>query len=178
MGLRNVKMHIKVIRQGWGAMGSGHVMVFAWPTSDDDYYVYKASKNHDKAIRGIKLDFGPESEAISFSNPKDEYKWQEGSNSVILDSETSFATFCEQLYASKFAHSRNYKPRTHNCVHAVMHALQIAGIDARIDSQEKEFKHLFCCLWYPTRIITPKDLISGLKHYKENTAAIESSISL
>lgn len=153
-------MKIKIVRENYGYMLSGHVHLIAWCESGKDFY----TPSKGKRIFAIKLDFypkkGPSIEPVS--RPHD----NEDHNSVILNSEINFAAFCEELANSPFAHCDSFNWTKANCVDSIKFALEKANLSITFN-KTRSCKHIinfFCC---PSTFTPPREIIKTLKYWKK-----------
>ena len=157
-------MKLKVVRSQNSVL-SGHVLVYAWSESDEDFYYISSGEK----IRGLKLDFPAFYPRLPLSQiHEDNINQDEDNNSIILDSHVSFEFFYTKLMNSKFNMKNVFNEKSNNCVHAVIYALKSAKIKLDLDENIK-MKHLFCCFWCPVNIITPKELMTALAVYKKQS---------
>lgn len=77
-----------------------------------------------------------------------------------------YSSFSEALKKSDYYSPDNYSRTENNCVHAVMFALKLCGVELDIDTKNSECKHLFCCFFAPSKIITPKELFDSIMRYQ------------
>lgn len=154
-------MKIKVVREPLGDGFSGHVSLFAWSESSEDF----VNELGDK-IYALAFDFyaGEQKSVSKIVAPMSYY---ENHNSVIFDTQFSLSNFYYALEASDFATGISFNTRRKNCVHAIQFALSVAKINVKFD-ERPSCKHLAYCLWSRSTLITPRELINTLKEIKNN----------
>lgn len=150
-------MKLKIIRTSKGSFYSGHVYLYAWSESEDDFFIKKGKKQY-----AIEVDF-PDAKTIKVVPEPDSY--YENHNSVILDSTVKLKDFYNAMRKSVFSDAGFYHTAGRNCVHSVIFALKTAKIDINLD-REYNFKHIASCFFCPTTLTTPRELIATLKDEK------------
>lgn len=153
-------MKLIVIHKNMRNFFTGHVWLIALSDSKND------SVRHED-IQAQQIEFNYNNACTTsleyFENTDVDL---EGENHIIFESKKPFKNFVKALENSSFKDGSQYD-LNHTCVDSVLFALKEAGIDIDVAKEKNiKLKHLVCCFWCPTSIITPKELIPILKKHQ------------
>lgn len=137
-----------------GFVETGHISISAYSTKEE------VDASH---IKSFILNFGNMGRPIHANR-----RYQRKNNTIELEVPYSFEALYQWVHRSKYRFSKNYNSAIFSgeettCATAVKEVLSQVGIE--LDLPKKRFKHLQCCLWWRTSIITPREVYEALLEY-------------